>query len=101
MFGWKKKKPAESPPGSNWFILIDDKNVGTLSNGQSEMQSEFWTVYDLRLTDAAYSKLATDADYWNSLPVHLIAQSNPSMIVKSFLTAVRPEGRIAIRILLD
>ena len=93
--------PHESIASSSWYIVVNDKKVGTLSNGYSEVQSEFWTVYDMQLTNATYNKLATDEDSWISLSVFLENQSNPSIIIKSFLVSLRPEGKIAIRILLD
>lgn len=88
------------PRPSEWVVIVDNKRVGTLTNGQPEVQSEFWTVYDFQLTDSSYSQLATNAESWCSLSVHLEEQSNTSIMMNSFMAAHRPNGRIAIRILL-
>lgn len=84
-----------------WCIMVDKKEIGTLSNGRAEPQSEFWAVYDMHLTDSSYDKLVTDPDYWISSSVYLKNQIDPSIKIKSFITSLREEGKIAIRILID
>lgn len=97
----RKKKIIEPIIGPIWFIMVDDKEIGTLSNGRPETNSEFWTLYDMYVTNATYDKLAADSEYWYKNSVYLKNQSNPSIVIRSFLVALRGQKQIAIRIVID